>query len=169
MKTIFSILCTFVLSTFLVMTALAGDTCSGDTCMENPPAPDNNLPTTSVGLLFNLEFGGAAGAIGAAGAFDGNGDSIGVTNGFSTTFSEQTADTTVGGCDGCDGFNTVFDSRVGASNVMEALATGVDGPLTVEAQSLTGGTAFGEFSALRQGNLVPAPNNAPADDDNNGG
>lgn len=68
MKTIFSILCTFVLSTFLVMTAFAGDSCSGDTCMDNlsPPTPSDSF---DLNILVE-SFGGVAGI----GAVNGIGD-----------------------------------------------------------------------------------------------
>jgi hypothetical protein len=59
MKTIFSIICTFVLSTFLVTVAFATDNCSGDTCMDNPSPP---TPPSTFDLNILVEsFGGIAG------------------------------------------------------------------------------------------------------------
>lgn len=160
-----SVLLTLLVSTILFSTSVfAGD-------FDNDFDDDFEMPviTTDYATLgFDIVIDGSAGALGFGSATNGNGDSVGFSSGISTTIVDIGANLTAGTCGGCASLGGELTANLGAVNQMVVAAEGVEGGLFVEAASVAGTSAWGSLTALREGTLIDAGEETPADDDDGG-
>lgn len=156
MKTIFSIICTFLLSAFLATSALATDTCSGDTCMDDP-APPTDSESFDLSILVD-SFGGVAG--------------IGVVNGIGDEFagrvdkeSNLLLDTTITYDSDLCGADCGDGTLSFTGNAMESIQTVGAAISTTPGEEVAVGNSS---SAASQLGINLSIGGAPADDDNGG-